>query len=51
MGTQLLGYNWVTLSLGVTSTEAWSSRLGVGCNKSCHQEIQSGKAVAHTGLL
>jgi hypothetical protein len=24
------GYSWVTLSLGVINTEAWSSRLGVG---------------------
>jgi hypothetical protein len=42
-----LAYSWVTLSPGVTNTEAWFSRLGIGHgvdshtpSKSCCQEIQ-----------
>jgi hypothetical protein len=41
------GYSWVTLSPGVTNTETWPSRLGVGRgvdsptpSKSCCQESQ-----------
>jgi hypothetical protein len=33
-GTQCLGYNWATLSLGDIDIETWPSMLGVG-RKAC----------------